>query len=179
MDDIELHCRSRPLGDQAEEDEEHDLDARGHAAQQVGRQPDARLQLILDGDSGRQLGALCPADRGLITGPLAGWRLAGWRSSAGLRRPARRVLRRLSPCQSHLGIVSFVRTATSGTLLPVCRMVHIMASATIAAVRAEAAALANVAAGLAGTDLARPSPCPPWTVADLLGHVIIGVSECC
>ncbi len=70
-----------------------------------------------------------------------------------------------------------MRTATSGTLLPVCRMVHIMASATIAAVRAEAAALVNVAAGLADTDLGRPSPCPPWTIADLLGHVIIAVSR--
>jgi uncharacterized protein (TIGR03083 family) len=70
-----------------------------------------------------------------------------------------------------------VRTATSGTLLPVCRMVHIMASATIAAVRAEAAALVNVAAGLADTDLGRSSPCQPWTVADLLGHVIIAVSR--
>jgi uncharacterized protein (TIGR03083 family) len=70
-----------------------------------------------------------------------------------------------------------VRTATSGTLLSVCRMVRIMASATIAAVRAEAAALVNVAAGLADTDLARPSPCPPWTIADLLGHVIIAVSR--
>ena len=56
-------------------------------------------------------------------------------------------------------------------------MVRIMASATIAAVRAEAAALANVAAGLADTDLARPSACPPWTVGDLLGHVIIAMSR--
>jgi uncharacterized protein (TIGR03083 family) len=56
-------------------------------------------------------------------------------------------------------------------------MVHIMASATIAAVRAEAAALVNVAAGLADTELGRPSPCPPWTIADLLGHVIIAVSR--
>ncbi|MGO8958050.1 MAG: maleylpyruvate isomerase family mycothiol-dependent enzyme [Streptosporangiaceae bacterium] len=50
-----------------------------------------------------------------------------------------------------------------------------MASATIAAVRAEAAALANVAAGLTEADLTRSTPCPPWTVADLLGHVIIAV----
>jgi uncharacterized protein (TIGR03083 family) len=70
-----------------------------------------------------------------------------------------------------------VPTAASGTLLSVCRMVRIMASATIAAVRAEAAALANVAAGLTDPDLARSSPCPPWTVADLLGHVIIAVSR--
>jgi uncharacterized protein (TIGR03083 family) len=38
---------------------------------------------------------------------------------------------------------------------------------------AEAAALAAVAAGLADADLRRPSPCPPWTVGDLLAHVAI------
>jgi uncharacterized protein (TIGR03083 family) len=56
-------------------------------------------------------------------------------------------------------------------------MVQFMASATIAAVRAEAATLAGVAAGLTPADLARPSPCPPWTVADVLGHVIVAVSR--
>ncbi len=56
-------------------------------------------------------------------------------------------------------------------------MVQSMASATIAAVRAEAAALANVAACLSEADLARPTRCPPWTVADLLAHVIIAVNR--
>lgn len=56
-------------------------------------------------------------------------------------------------------------------------MVQSMASATIAALRAEAEALANVAAGLTAAELARPSPCPPWTVADLLAHVIIAVNR--
>ncbi|HXW47606.1 MAG TPA: maleylpyruvate isomerase N-terminal domain-containing protein [Streptosporangiaceae bacterium] len=41
------------------------------------------------------------------------------------------------------------------------------------AFRAEAAALGAVAAGLAEPDLRRPSPCPPWTIADLLCHVVI------
>jgi uncharacterized protein (TIGR03083 family) len=55
-----------------------------------------------------------------------------------------------------------------------CRIVPFMPpSLTYTALRVETATLSQVAAGLAGTDLSRPSPCPPWTVADLLGHVII------
>ena len=56
-------------------------------------------------------------------------------------------------------------------------MVRYMASATIAAIRAEATALAHVAAELTDTELARPSHCPPWTVAELLAHVIIAVNR--
>lgn len=41
------------------------------------------------------------------------------------------------------------------------------------AFRAESAVLAAVAAGLTAADLERPSPCPPWTVAGLLGHVTV------
>jgi uncharacterized protein (TIGR03083 family) len=41
------------------------------------------------------------------------------------------------------------------------------------ALRAESAALAAVAAGLTSADLGRPSPCPPWTVAGLIAHVIV------
>jgi uncharacterized protein (TIGR03083 family) len=41
------------------------------------------------------------------------------------------------------------------------------------AVGAEAAALSGVASGLTDAELSWPSPCPPWTVAGLLGHVTI------
>jgi uncharacterized protein (TIGR03083 family) len=42
----------------------------------------------------------------------------------------------------------------------------------IAAFRAEAEALAATVRTLDDTDLARPSPCPPWTTGALLCHVI-------
>lgn len=45
------------------------------------------------------------------------------------------------------------------------------------AFRAESAALAGVAAGLADADLRRPSPCPPWTLGALLGHVIVAAGR--
>jgi hypothetical protein len=45
------------------------------------------------------------------------------------------------------------------------------------AFRAEAEALAGAAAGLTEADLARPSPCPPWTIAALLCHVIIATGR--
>jgi uncharacterized protein (TIGR03083 family) len=50
-------------------------------------------------------------------------------------------------------------------------------SAITNAVAAEAAALARVVTGLTPADLSRPSPCPPWTIADLLGHVIIATGR--
>ncbi|HEY2506752.1 MAG TPA: maleylpyruvate isomerase N-terminal domain-containing protein [Streptosporangiaceae bacterium] len=49
--------------------------------------------------------------------------------------------------------------------------------AIAAAFDAEAAALTAVAGGLTVTDLARPSPCPPWTVAGLLCHVVLGAGR--
>jgi uncharacterized protein (TIGR03083 family) len=45
------------------------------------------------------------------------------------------------------------------------------------AFRAEAEALASAAASLTEADLVRPSPCPPWTIAALLGHVIIATGR--
>jgi uncharacterized protein (TIGR03083 family) len=41
------------------------------------------------------------------------------------------------------------------------------------ALRAESAALVAVVSGLTATDLERPSPCPPWTAAGLIAHVIV------
>lgn len=49
--------------------------------------------------------------------------------------------------------------------------------ATADAFRAEAAALCRVVAGLTNADLERPSPCPPWTIAGLLCHVIIATDR--
>jgi uncharacterized protein (TIGR03083 family) len=49
--------------------------------------------------------------------------------------------------------------------------------AVLAALEAEAAALLTVVSGLTEADLARPSPCAPWTVGELLGHVLIGASR--
>jgi uncharacterized protein (TIGR03083 family) len=46
-----------------------------------------------------------------------------------------------------------------------------------AAAAAEAAALGAATAGLTPADLHRASPCPPWTVADLTCHVIIGAGR--
>jgi uncharacterized protein (TIGR03083 family) len=48
------------------------------------------------------------------------------------------------------------------------------ASEVVAALAGEAAALAAVLAGLTAVDLARPSPCPPWTAGELICHVVIG-----
>lgn len=45
------------------------------------------------------------------------------------------------------------------------------------AFRAESAALAPVVAGLTAADLERPSPCPPWTVAGLIGHIVVAVGR--
>jgi uncharacterized protein (TIGR03083 family) len=45
------------------------------------------------------------------------------------------------------------------------------------AFRAEAAALGDVIAGLSDSELGRPSPCPPWTIADLLCHVVIATGR--
>jgi len=45
------------------------------------------------------------------------------------------------------------------------------------AIAAEAAALSAVAAGLTDADLARASPCPPWTVGELLCHVLIAMDR--
>jgi uncharacterized protein (TIGR03083 family) len=50
-------------------------------------------------------------------------------------------------------------------------------SRTSDAFRAEAAALCAVAASLSDADLGRPSPCPPWTNADLLCHVLVAVGR--
>jgi uncharacterized protein (TIGR03083 family) len=50
-------------------------------------------------------------------------------------------------------------------------------SRTSDAFRAEAAALSSVAGGLSDADLGRPSPCAPWTNADLLGHVLVAVGR--
>ncbi len=180
--DVFLHRVGRRPGDQAKDRQQGDLDARGQAAQQVGRQPDAGLQLIFDGDGSGQPGRCLqgPGLRVTLTrrqparfGRRA--RVTIQRLSVAGRRHARCVLGWPPPCQSHLEIVSSARLAARTTLLAVCRMVQSMASVTIAAVRAEAAVLADVAAGLTDTDLALPTGCPPWRVADLLAHVIIAV----
>jgi uncharacterized protein (TIGR03083 family) len=46
--------------------------------------------------------------------------------------------------------------------------------AIAAAFDAEAGALTGIATGLAAADLGQLSPCPPWTVRDLLCHVVLG-----
>ncbi len=50
-------------------------------------------------------------------------------------------------------------------------------NAITGALIAEAAALARVVTGLTGADLGRPSPCPPWTVGELLCHVLIATDR--
>jgi uncharacterized protein (TIGR03083 family) len=45
------------------------------------------------------------------------------------------------------------------------------------AFRAESAALTTIVAGLTAADLERPSPCPPWTVAGLVGHIVVAVGR--
>jgi uncharacterized protein (TIGR03083 family) len=52
-----------------------------------------------------------------------------------------------------------------------------MAPPAAGAFRAESVALSGVIAGLHETDLRRPSPCPPWTVADLLCHIVIAAGR--
>jgi uncharacterized protein (TIGR03083 family) len=54
---------------------------------------------------------------------------------------------------------------------------RVSAEFRIGAFRAEAAALAGATATLTDADLARPSPCPPWTIAALLCHVIIATGR--
>jgi Mycothiol maleylpyruvate isomerase N-terminal domain len=50
-------------------------------------------------------------------------------------------------------------------------------SAITNAVAAEAATLAGVVAGLTPAELSRASPCPPWTIAELLCHVLIATGR--
>jgi uncharacterized protein (TIGR03083 family) len=45
------------------------------------------------------------------------------------------------------------------------------------ALTAEAAALSEVVAGLDGADLGRPSPCPPWTVGELVCHILMAADR--
>ena len=45
------------------------------------------------------------------------------------------------------------------------------------ALTAEAAALSRVVAGLDGADLGRPSPCPPWTVGELVCHILMAADR--
>jgi uncharacterized protein (TIGR03083 family) len=45
------------------------------------------------------------------------------------------------------------------------------------ALAAEAAALSRVVAGLDSADLGRPSPCPPWTVGELVCHILIAADR--
>lgn len=47
----------------------------------------------------------------------------------------------------------------------------------LGAFRAEAEALTAAAATLTEADLVRPSPCPPWTIAALLCHVVIATGR--
>jgi uncharacterized protein (TIGR03083 family) len=51
------------------------------------------------------------------------------------------------------------------------------AAPAVDAFRAEAATLSGVVAELTDGDLGRPSPCPPWTVADLLSHIVIAAGR--
>ena len=46
-----------------------------------------------------------------------------------------------------------------------------------AALRAEAERLAAAVASEPPAAFARPNPCPPWTVGDLLNHVPAGVAR--
>jgi len=50
-------------------------------------------------------------------------------------------------------------------------------NAETAALAAEANALHVVASALTAADLTEPSPCPPWTTAELLCHVLIGADR--
>ena len=45
------------------------------------------------------------------------------------------------------------------------------------ALTSEAAALSRVVAGLDGADLGRLSPCPPWTVGELVCHILIAADR--
>jgi len=50
-------------------------------------------------------------------------------------------------------------------------------TAVAAALAAEAATLQVVVSGLTETDLSLASPCPPWTIGELLCHVLIGADR--
>jgi uncharacterized protein (TIGR03083 family) len=50
-------------------------------------------------------------------------------------------------------------------------------SSPIEAFRAEAAALADVISGLSDAELGLASPCPPWTIAGLLCHIVIATGR--
>jgi len=50
-------------------------------------------------------------------------------------------------------------------------------TAVSAALAAEAATLQDVVSGLTEIDLNRVSPCPPWTVGELLCHVLMGTER--
>jgi uncharacterized protein (TIGR03083 family) len=50
-------------------------------------------------------------------------------------------------------------------------------STLTAAIASESAALLTVTSQLTSSDLARPSSCPPWTAAELLGHVVVATGR--
>ncbi len=54
---------------------------------------------------------------------------------------------------------------------------HVGQTAVTAALAAEAATLQDVVSGLPESDLDRTSPCPPWTIGELLCHVLIGADR--
>ncbi|WP_433666992.1 maleylpyruvate isomerase N-terminal domain-containing protein [Nocardia sp. CA-136227] len=43
--------------------------------------------------------------------------------------------------------------------------------------RQEAKALVHVVSGLSETEFAKPTPCAPWTVTELLAHVVAGIER--
>lgn len=50
-------------------------------------------------------------------------------------------------------------------------------STLTAAFASEAEALVTVAAGLSRAELQQPSSCPPWTVGELLSHVVVATGR--
>jgi uncharacterized protein (TIGR03083 family) len=50
-------------------------------------------------------------------------------------------------------------------------------SQVTAAFATEAGQLAAIAGSLTEADLARPSPCPPWTAGELLCHIVVAVQR--
>lgn len=50
-------------------------------------------------------------------------------------------------------------------------------SQVTAAFATEASELARVTGNLTDADLARPSPCPPWTAGELLCHIVVAVQR--
>ncbi len=67
-------------------------------------------------------------------------------------------------------------TSNEATAAANAEVMAAVGAESMAAFGAEASRLSSVMLAVAAPGWARPSPCPPWTTADLLGHVLVVIA---